>query len=220
MMRKGFIALLLALVLLLPGCTHDPQAAGPASQENSQTEERYYGEVNTYIPTFTTLEDYEKYVAEDMKLESFVSYDMISEYGEFISFINYGLVQPCTNYKYNLKDAAGYEVAFHVNSIAELEKEDAESLQQVENSKDMRTNGTKTGIYCANGIGYGYFEGKLKSIYWEHDGKRILLRSRRGHLEAYPAGSDTLIGQLLNVETAKEAVLQVNRNVVATRSEK
>lgn len=221
MMRKGFIALLLVLALLLPGCTHDPQAAGPASQENLQTEERYYGEVNVYIPTFTTLEDYEKYVAEDMKLESFVSYDMISEYGAFVSFVNYGMVQPCTNYVYYLKDAEGYEFGLHVNSIAELEKEDAEALQQVENKKDMRTNSTETGNYSANDIGYGYYEGKLKSIYWEHDGKRILLCSGRGaSLADYPAGSDTLVGQLLNVETAKEAVLQVNRNVIETRSEK
>ena len=221
MMKKGFIALLLALVLLLPGCTYDPQAAGPASQENLQAEERYYGEANVYIPTFTTLEDYEKYVAEDMKLESFVSYDMISEYGAFVSFINYGRVQPCTNYVYYLKDAEGYEFGFHVNSIAELEKEDAEALQQVENERDMRTNGTKTGIYCVNNINYKYFEGKLGTIYWEHEGRRIFLDSGRGYsLADYPTGSDTLVGQLLNVETAKEAVLQVNRNVLETRSEK
>ena len=220
MMRKGFIALLLVLALLLPGCTHDPQVAGPASQENLQTEERYYGEVNIYIPTFTTLEDYEKYVAEDMKLESFVSYDMISEYGTFDSFVNFGMVQPCTKYAYNLKDAAGFEFTFIVNNSAERKEENAEALQRVENKKDMRTNSTETGIYCANNIGYGYYEGKLKSIYWEHEGRKISVRSKQGYLDAYPAGSDTLIGQLLNVETAKEAVLQVNRNVMATRSEK
>ena len=220
MMRKGFIALLLVLALLLPGCTHDPQAAGTVSQENLQTEERYYAEANVYVPTFTTLEDYEKYVAEDMKLESFVSYDMISEYGAFVSFVNFGRVQPCTKYAYTLKDAAGFEFTFIVNSSGEPTEENAEVLQQVENEKDMRTNGTKTGVYCVNNINYVFYKGNLGRIDWEHKGTRIFVYPKRGYLDEYPAGSDTLIGQLLNVETAKEAVLQVNRNVLETRSEK
>lgn len=216
MKHKSLIAGMLVVIILLISCGNSDRGAELSRGNATQTEGQDMSQACEYLPTFTSLEAYEKYILAGTESEKFVTYDMIRAYGSFVSFVNYGLTKPCTQYVYYLKDANGYEFGFHVSHASELESgtELAGPVVQISDGADLRTSTAEKGSCRVGNVWYNYIYGELKNIQWEIDGRRILLTSGRGDSFAdYPSGRTTLIGEMLNVATSNDAAQRVNQMV-------
>ena len=82
------------------------------------------------------------------------------------------------------------------------------------NEADLRTLSSEShGTYTKNGLRYSYIAGELLSITWTVDDVTIVI-SGNSALYDYPYVSSTLVGKLLNTQTAESAVASISENLV------
>jgi len=221
-MRKLYTILAILLVLCSAGCEAKTQLIDEGNIRTSETTPTAAGTQGWQaLPTFTSLEDYEKYVSSGVESSTFITYDMIKEFGAFASFVDYGAPK-CKSYKYGLIDENGYVLNLHIRSSSEeiIEYKEFELLTNTRNTNDMR-------IYTQKGyqiIGKAYFiynGGELVSIAWKEGDHLFIIRAGKVEsLSDYPAEKNTLLTRLLNAETAEAAVAEFNAKVAQARAEK
>lgn len=221
-MRKLYTILAILLVLCSAGCEAKTQLIDEGNIRTSETTPTAAGTQGWQSrPTFTSLEDYEKYVSSGVESSTFITYDMVKEFGTFASFVDYGAPK-CKSYKYGLIDKNGYTLNLHIRSSSEelLIEEELKLFSSTHNTQDMRIY-TQNGYQIINDIYFFYNAGNLVSIVWDDGEIRYKIRSGgTKSLSDYSIQKETPLSRLLNAETAEAAVAEFNAKVAQARAEK
>ena len=226
-MKKLFL-LLLALILLLtaacqkPHPSNEPDTTSPEGTLDSDPDNP--GNLSDSIPPSGgngflaplyfydahEYEDYLEFLASEVSPEWLVSYDMISDFGSFGHFQTYK--KNFQDYVYHIEPADGDSISIHfvrkgTESYDRLDKFVRRHRRNVENAQDMRLH-SKDGYVEHEGIYYCYImEGILCSISWETDEWLIYVSRSFAHVLKI---DESPLGKLLSLETAPEAVAQIN----------
>ncbi len=204
-MKKVIISILvLCLVLTLSACNNANSSNKTTSQTNqgdSQQDHRGFG-----TESYTEYQDY----LEEFELPSnFTTYEMIRPLGSFKSF-TCSIYGDFNYYSYSVTDEAGYDIGFSIrndlnnpsssNTITNVDPDDMRFL----NSNEQGT------FYGPSGLEYNYIQGELYdisflqgnlrySIYFDMYGETHCLAN-------YPINNSSLVSQLLNTQTADDAL--------------
>lgn len=211
-MYKFYILLSIVIAISITGCTFSPNDVSTATPSG----DNMY--ISEHFPTYNTIEGYEKYISAHPQRDDFITYDMLKDYGSFCLFVNSGRSDTCTEYSYDLIDSMGIETTIFIIP-ASRQLEEYSVITSMENPKDLRSCSSKKGVYTANGISYYYSRGKLRRIAWQFDKQWILVDSTNNRYAEYPITDETLVGRLLNTETAEAAVVEFNAKVAQARAE-
>lgn len=189
------------------------------NEQSSSSEEEI---IDPYSPTFENYEDYVRYLETITLPDHFVSYEDLSEFGEFDGFVS---LDPnnCKASLYSFIDESGAEFAIYVYcpprkgfGIEYLEISD----EQI-NASDMRTpviiDSEGPYQYTYQGITYTYWKksGKLGSISWQCGDINYILSD----MHMYPTtDKNTLVNRLLNLETALEVISNLKSYTLKTNN--
>ena len=175
------------------------------------------------LPTFTSLDAYEEYIADRTNIERFLTYEDIKVLGDFHSYIDFGYPK-CHKYKYGLIDKNGYRVALNIYPISQTETAQNNSNASLSASKnqDMRTTLANIKSHAINEIEYAYYEGELRKIAWITNSFRFVVEGDyREALSEYPTDrQSSFLQRLLNEETAEAAVAEFNTMVAQALAKK
>jgi hypothetical protein len=216
---KRVLCFVLSLLILaaITGCgkADEPQGETLNTVSNT-TPESSLIDINQAIPTFRTLEDYGTYISSGVDTKSFITYEMVQDYGTFALFADYGRPK-CNTYLYELIDKNGYRLDIDIEPRTPLtEVPETATDVQLHNYNDLRTNPAHLSAIKVNNVYYTYYEGKLYSIAWYTDTHIFTIKAGRTvRPSEYPDGETTLISRLLNGETAEAAVAEFNANIAA-----
>ena len=229
-MRKICILLvLLSLCLLMVACENQESTENTYStmtQESNSTSstnkeddslDTSGGDGEEYSIFVGNLDEYNEYVKNNDLIENFITYDVISQFGNFDSFgiagestLEYGY------YWYNLVDVDGEE---YFMSIAHYDERSAESYEFIQNAEqkvntaDLRTiNVKEAGAYESDGIMYFYTQnGELLRIRWCVGDIVIFLSGEvsDGGLSKIDINSKKALSKLLKKDTALEALKEI-----------
>ena len=115
---------------------------------------------------------------------------------------------------YSLIDDSGYRFSVYVYTEGATPNVTQTSIITSVNEADLRTLSSEShGTYTKNGLRYSYIAGELLSITWTVDDVTIVI-SGNSALYDYPYVSSTLVGKLLNTQTAESAVASIFENLV------
>ena len=166
-------------------------------------------------------EQYEEYLVfldEEGRQNRVIPYDSLSELGEFnlIIFLCYPQHGEYYQYLYRFIDSeTGRDISLYVTDLTKHEGQRAydSELKNVEQSSDLRTvEGDVIGYQTVGDAEYGYIHGKLLSVRWVCRDIEFLLTiesdkdNNYALFDSYPLDADTLIAELLNRETATDAL--------------
>ena len=178
------------------------------NEQSSSSEEEI---IDPYSPTFENYEDYVRYLETITLPDHFVSYEDLSEFGEFDGFVS---LDPnnCKASLYSFIDESGAEFAIYVYCPPRKEPFGIEYLEISDeqiNASDMRTpviiDSEGPYQYTYQGITYTYWKksGKLGSISWQCGDINYILSD----MHMYPTtDKNTLVNRLLNLETAPKVI--------------
>ena len=220
---KKLICLVLAADLCcgFAACTQqggNPTDASAEEQMNQQTTETQETSpmIDVSADSFLVLSTLEEYKAYFLKRggypENFISYEMLSPFGTFISFQSqsYDKENPDYSYcRYEILDASGLEIAVTIEP-KELPRNiwawKCSSAEETMMETDMRRNYTakKVSNVMLGNFQYHYSVGKLRRISWVENGKEFDISA--DFTEYSRDLTDTLIGKLLNKNTAQAAL--------------
>lgn len=214
----------LAIILIFTGCTlQHSVGTAPAITGNSTVPSATGVQGWQSLPTFTTLEAYDKYIEDGVDAETFLTYEEVKTLGDFVCFVDTGRPK-CHEYLYGLADDNGYHFSLFVYPLTKVQGESSDfgdippSLAQ----QDMRTNHSNAESFSINGIHYMYYNENLHSISWNTPTHRFVIEQGRTEpLSAYPANKHTtFLYTLLNSETAEAAVAEFNASIAQALAEK
>jgi len=165
---------------------------------------------------FNSLEEYEQYFSSLEKKPYVIYYDDISEFGEFDFYSGPFMIHFATlknpfaeGYSYSLIDASGYRLRIQVFHTVkpDLDAREAKYIKgKLTTENDLRKClDTRNSDLELDGFHYCYAGGRLHYVYWFENGHRIEIGGT-AFLDDYPNTTDTLVGKLLNSETAPEAI--------------
>ena len=231
MKRIFALTLILCVCILLVSCgdanqtflNADPifSSADPTfSRANSQFETKVDNTSggDEYSLCFENWDEYKEYVESNDLVENFITYDMISRFGEFKSFgsTGYSTLQ-YGQYWYEIVDANGEEYFISIDHYAEDSAERYNFIQNAEqkvNTSDLRTiNAKEAGVHEIDNIMYFYtLNGELLRIRWCIGDIAIFLSGEvsKGGLSKIDIHSEkTGIRGLLDAKTAKETLVTI-----------
>lgn len=210
MKKTGFILFLLCLCISLISCINSEPTVSDVSSEVT-TKPTVIDEPK-YRYEFS-YDEYIEYINEHKAQvpDNFVYYEGISVIGEFKS-----LNVPFNDfewYDYELTDRTGTKLWINVaRNLTNDRFRLAERVKQI-NPSDMRNiEPVAKGVhrYDHFGIRYGYgSDGVLETIMFDIDGLAFNITG----VHRYPNDSTTIIGKLLNLETALDAFAEIKRCV-------
>ena len=223
-MKKTLLIIVATIVLavLLTGCQKQSLPIVNDSSTNDKTintqgTTAQETEINSCIGLFSiySYSDDTKFINTTELPEHFVTYEEISEFGEFKGFVR--LCHEYQNYSklfYTFIDENGTEYSMYISYIPLAEEstvttEKALISADKIHSSDMRTASvTEAGRYLHNGIEYYYYpSGLLGNIKWRCGDIEYTLH---GGLQDYPINEKTTaIGKLLNLESADQVASSV-----------
>ena len=210
-MRKlGIFALWVSLLITLVACSFPftSDSSGDQHIENVGSDN-----VTACVKNFGlySLKDYQQYFSTLDVVPDIVLYEDISQFGEFVGYVDvFGYFAPsCKEYLYTLCDSRGYTLHLRVEHIenATLDAQNAKFEKgKIETSGDLRKlSDGRSAILELDGFQYRYLKWGLYEVSWYENGIRFSLTGG-GLLCNYPTESDTLVGKLLDSETARDAI--------------
>lgn len=226
-MRKILILILIlcTYILLLFSCGDASQPSSGATTAALSTDSQpgasggvvSGGDGEEYSIFVGNLDEYNEYVENNDLIENFITYDVISQFGNFDSFgiaghstLQYGY------YWYNLVDVDGEEYFMSIDHYDERTAESYELIQNAEqkvNTADLRTiNVKEAGAYESDGIMYFYTQnGELLRIRWCVGDIVIFLSGEvsDGGLSKIDINSKKALSKLLKKDTALEALKEI-----------
>ena len=164
--------------------------------------------IDYVLPSFSSVEKYEEFIATTTLPSNFVEYEDICELGEFRSLV---IMNPnkedCSQYMYSILDESGTEFVLYVydSDIGKYESfSDRKRIREKKiNPSDMRRlKDDSNGTYKIDGILYNYVVGNMYSIIWEADGLTYCLSSLNG----YPDNTSTFVSRMFNLDTVQESI--------------
>ncbi len=210
MKKTGFILILLCLCISLISCINSEPTVSDVSSEVTTkptviVEPKYRYEFS--------YDEYVEYINEHKAQmpDNFVYYEGISIIGEFKSFN-----VPFNDfewYDYELTDRTGTKIWLNVDrDLTNDRYRLAERVKQVDSSDMRDIEPVAKGVhqYDHFGIRYGYrSDGVLETIMFDIDGLAFNITG----VHRYPNDSITIIGKLLNLDTALDALAEIKRCV-------
>lgn len=220
-MKKVLALILIMFVLPFTGCQTQTEPSENDSEYalqsdvavsiNENIEEEAY--VEEYQLSFYSYDEYVKFTQTADLPEYFVSFEDISEFGEFSGFVCLSKSEhgDYSSLFYTFVDETGTESSMYVDYIPKGSLTNEETAKPILgtaiiNASDMRTaNVTESSKYLYNGIEYSYYSsGKLHSITWCCGDIEYKLHE---NLSKYPTTDKaTAISKLLNLQTAADVM--------------
>ncbi len=152
--------------------------------------------------------DYLKFINSTKLPDGFIYYNDICILGEFVDFICMSDTKSgdFSHYLYTVKDKEGFEITLYIEDADSYEAIEIEQISSVD-PQDLRTVEQTTPVmYECEGIQYTYVEGKLNSVRWQSNECLYTVYVDNPCLGEYPDDSSTIVGKLLNQQTALDAV--------------
>lgn len=181
--------------------------------------------IEVILPTFEDYDEYVRYLETLTLPDYFVSYEDLSEFGEFNGFVRLS-PDAYSHLLYSFVDETGTEFCIYVycppqknpigTEIFEIEDEQI-------NASDMR-NATivdsKARKYTYQGIEYVYsIHGEISSIRWQCGDIKYVLAGFKPVGSGYPStDKNTLVNRLLNLETAPKVISNLKSYTLKTNN--
>jgi hypothetical protein len=210
--------LLMATLLIITGCGNSKNAQGGGAAGGANSGISGSGEIRT--PTFETYESYLKFIKTADVPDNFVTYEMISSFGEFRSFIcapSYGYDE----YKYGIIDKeSGVELLVYIDDGCEItipEKAVVISSSDVIANDMRKLPNQEEGIKCfvQSGVQYTYYGGKLSSVEWIDNGIRYTIFDNDFYICSLDSSS--ALAKLLKLDSVGEAIAAVKKQPAASK---
>ena len=210
-MKKLIICMILlsAMLLAITGCGNGKKIQGVGSAGDANSAISGSGEIPT--PTFGTYESYLKFIKTADVPDNFVTYEMISDFGEFKCFIcapSYGYDE----YKYGIIDKeSGVDLLMYIDHRQEItipEKAVVISSSDVIATDMRKLPNQEEGVksFVQSGVCYTYLHGKLLSVAWVDNEIRYTIS---GDLDICSLDSSSALSKLLKLESAGDAIASV-----------
>ncbi|MDD7516398.1 hypothetical protein [Ruminococcus flavefaciens] len=155
---------------------------------------------------FSNYEEYKKYIEENNLADKIVTYDKLSQYGEFVQFTinSHWMYDNTFSLFYIFNDGSGknYDLIIH-DRPQQLEDLVAypKLTDDLINKSDMRTANTDADAYYEfDNKYYIYTNGKLSQIKW-FDDKHIYILIGNPMLYDYPKVDNTYMSKLLDISS-------------------
>ena len=155
---------------------------------------------------FSNYEEYKKYIKENNLADKIVTYDKLSQYGEFVQFTinSHWMYDNTFSLFYIFNDGSGknYDLIIH-DRPQQLEDLVAypKLTDDLINKSDMRTANTDADAYYEfDNKYYIYTNGKLSQIKW-FDDKHIYILIGNPMLYDYPKVDNTYMSKLLDISS-------------------
>ncbi|MBQ8408135.1 MAG: hypothetical protein IJY39_04655 [Clostridia bacterium] len=168
---------------------------------------------NVEIPlmTFESLDELDAFLKMNKIPRNFVTYDVISDMGEFISFVFLSDAQSgdYSHGFYSLRDKSGMEIGVYVQFLNDTYVSAEDQIFEVPTPMDLRTsetNGSKLGVYVVDQISYTYISGLLSSIKWEIDNIQFTILFNSSIVDIQLNEMNDCLANLLNAQTASKCV--------------
>ena len=160
------------------------------------------------IPLYlNSLEEYEAFINTTELPDSFVRYERIKSFGEFLLFEYYRSADNYSEYSYWLKDETGSEMHLYVSDAAYYTGATETLSTNVVDINDMRTlSAKKNGTFAIDGVSYMYYKGNLVKIIWVENGTYFYLSQS---LSTYPSSQSSTVGKLMNANNAADVLGQM-----------
>ncbi len=225
-----FVVMVIMLFLLVScksGDSSDKTLNTDNQNSSSVPEITYMGEIHGGFPSkesivfFSSYDDYVKYIETEDVPDFFVSFDMISQFGEFDSFITLK-GNRFSAYTYTAIDENGCEIRIYIKhgcTLSEGIVDNAITTASFEiNESDMRYIDDNKHVYqlCINDLLYSFVQGGLNSVSWEYNNAVFTVTTvDSGKIRKYPIESKktTAVSKLLNTETAKEFMEELSEKI-------
>lgn len=166
----------------------------------------------------SSLEEYEEYfTGQGGYPDGFIPYDSLSFLGEFdrlLVDISSGDDSNYSYYLYSILHPSGVDFSVTVYPEWLPQKRghwDIASVKRTMSGSDLRTNGTSEmrGTVLIEDVLYTYLLGKLHSVQWIFGSQEISISGDFDQISE--VSEDTLIGRLLNYNTAKGAIAELKQ---------
>ena len=155
---------------------------------------------------FSNYEEYKKYIEENNLADKIVTYDKLSQYGEFVQFTinSHWMYDNTFSLFYIFNDGSGKTYDFIINDRPQ-QLEDLVAYPKLTddliNKSDMRTANTDADAYYEfDNKYYIYTNGKLSQIKW-FDDKHIYILIGNPILYDYPKVDNTYMSKLLDISS-------------------
>ena len=224
-MKKTLFAIIMTFAALLTAC--DSPSADPAettlpSETTSPTLPS--DPIKPTMPSATGINDsyyydYEEYLQLEIDPSIlYIPYEKIQFLGEFDSFI-VKRKDDSLRTLYGLKNG-DHVFFFNYSDLPCIDNYSAGTKDPIPATSEMRNFGHDVTNYgfVYHGIRYDFIWSDLKRIEWEIDGIYYSISSRVSpHLDNYPIIPGDLVSDLLNLDTADEAIARF-RDMISTHS--
>ncbi|MCR5056863.1 MAG: hypothetical protein K6B54_08130 [Clostridia bacterium] len=214
-MKKELITGLLAiLVLSMLFCSCGVTKEDKPNKERIETEESDDIDANIALFRLDSYADYLKFLKEDNRSKTLISYDSLKQIGEFRSFIVLSVnPEDFSKLYYSFTDSSGFTVNLTITDLSKRESsiEQAKSyspeLEGFDSLTNLRSLGKDiSGHITIEDVKYYYVKGNLLSVEWQYNNYELSL-SGDGYLCEYPKDvSDTFTSTLFNRETFKKSI--------------
>ena len=158
---------------------------------------------------FNDYEEYKKYIEENDLAEKIMTYDKLSQYGEFVQFTinSHWKYDNTFSLFYIFDDGSGKNYDLMINDLPQHSEDLTAYLKLTDeqiNRADMRTADTDedNAYYESDNKRYIYANGKLSQIKW-FDDKHVYILIGNPMLYDYPNVDNTYMSKLLDISSAK-----------------
>ncbi len=226
MKRSILFAVFLCVCACLCACGHE---TNPSVESSSDSQSELSSEQNKGTPqestedivepmpddprrlSFESLDKYESFIEATALPKNFVSYEKFSQLGKFddMVFLSDAYNGDYSSSLYTLIDDVA-EVALYVDMVPRTDVEMSQDyILNTAFDDDMRhLSADISGCYVHEGLTYRYISGELLSITWQSEGVTYTLCGN-SMLGKYPQNSTTVVGKLLNTNTASATINSV-----------
>lgn len=211
-MKKIFV--LIALVIVMCLCilliSGNNRYFGDNTLSNNKNTD--YSRMDKYVFTVDSYYDYLNFIHSSELPDDFVYYDDICVLGDFVDFIcmSDARIGDFSHYLYTIKDEEKFEITLYIEDADSRETIEMEPIS-IADPQNMRTVvSTLPVMYEYEGIRYTYVEGKLNSVKWQNDEWAYSVYVDDPCLGEYPNNSSTIVGKLLNLDTALDTIVTIH----------
>ena len=209
-----FTGLLTIIVLSMLFCSCGVTKEDKPNKERIETEESDDIAANTALFRIDSYADYLKFLKEDGRSETLISYDSLKQIGKFRSFIVLSInPEDFSQLDYSFTDSSGFTVVLTIIDLSKREssierlKPYSPELEGFDNLTNLRSLGKDiSGNITIEDVKYYYVKGDLLSVKWQNNNHEFILSADR-YLCDYPKDvSDTFTSTLFNRETFKKSI--------------
>ncbi len=217
---KKFLSIFLAMitfVISFTGCQTQAEESGSDNVNSLKPNDSVPANeniedvhVDEYQLSIFSYDEYVKFTKTADLPEYFVTYEDISQFGEFSGFVclSKSEMGDYSSLFYSFVDETGADLCMYVDYIPKgntlVGKFEMQIIKETNiNALDMRTASvSESSAYSHNGIEYLYFpSGKLHSIVWRRGDIEYIVHH---DLSTYPTDKSTAISKLLKLESASQ----------------